>query len=129
MILKNFPLNLGFLDTPNNPHGIPNTLDFEIELVDNLLTQKKVSSVQELLNTAYSSGTFLGTPLSHSDLGSQYALDFMAFLKSCSFNSDSRVLEIGSGTGFLAQLIAQAGCSVLAVEPGNKETQYPNSKV
>ena len=129
MILKNFPLNLGYLDTPNNPHGIPNTLDFEIELVDNLLTQKKVVSVKELLNTAYSTGTFLGTPLSHGDLGRPYALDFLAFLKSCSINSDSRILEIGSGTGFLAQLIAQEGCSVIAVEPGNKETLYPNNKV
>ena len=129
MILENFPLNLGYLDTPNNPHGIPNALDFEVELVDNLLTQKKVASVQELLNTAYSSGTFLGTPLSHGDLGRQYALDFLAFLKSCSINSDSRILEIGSGTGYLAHLIAQDACSVIAVEPGNKETQYPHNKV
>ena len=129
MILKNFPLNLGFLDTPNNPSGIPDRLDFEIEIVDNLLVQKKSSAVQELLNIAYSSGTFLGTPLSHGDLGRQYALDFLAFLKSCSIKSDSRVLEIGSGTGFLAHLIAQEGCSVIAVEPGNAKSQYPNSKV
>jgi len=48
--------------------------------------------------------------------------------RQCGLSAESVVADIGSGTGFLAKLFLDAGCSVIGVEP-NKEMREAGERV
>jgi len=102
-----------------NPAGLPNTLPFQCDYEANrdLLGQVASNEVQATLESVYDLGSAFGTPLSGSDLGNEYAADFIAFIeRHCS--APGNCLEIGAGTGYLAGQLAARGWATIGLEPG-----------
>lgn len=112
------------MQTKVNPEPLPNTLEFQLKVDSQtgLLVQTVSEALSKSLKETYKLGFRFGTPLDADLFGSNYAADFLRFIKS---NLESgKVLEIGAGTGYLANLLHQEGFEVLAIEPGHGFENY-----
>lgn len=130
--MKNINLNWKFeslpfvyreLESQNNDIGISNALPFELTVdpLNGVLTQIYNDEVSQILDKAYSQGSVIAGVIDEENQNSSYSDDFIKFFKDSITikNSQSiKVLEIGSGTGFLLSKIKQLGYDVLGVEPG-----------
>lgn len=111
------------LDTPDNGIDIPNALPYELTVdpLNGVLTQTPNKLVGEMLDKAYAHGSIIPGVIDEDNESLPYSDDFIDFFKE-SVNIDHshvlKVLEIGSGTGFLLSQIKNLGFDVLGVEPG-----------
>jgi hypothetical protein len=110
------------MEKPHNPHGLPVELDFELAYDTKLgvVTQTVNKKTSELLKNAYEFGNELGNPLSENELGKPYADDFLGVILNHFpvISSEMRALEIGAGTGYLLNRIAELGFNAMGIEPG-----------
>lgn len=111
------------LSSPTNENEIPDELPFGL-CVNNetgLLMQAFNSIVPPVLALAYSKGSMISGMMDEEGIGKKYAEDFLDFiikdLKRKVFDR-LKVLEIGSGTGYLLYRMKQLGAECLGIEPG-----------
>ncbi|PCJ17076.1 MAG: hypothetical protein COB02_14570 [Candidatus Cloacimonadota bacterium] len=122
--LKNLPFIYKELDTPENENFIPNYLPLEL-IVDEktgVLTQKKNELVEKTLEKAYKCGSVVAGVMDEESENTTYTSDFIDFLIESLGGKKIeglKILEIGSGTGFLLSEVQKLGAEVLGVEPGN----------
>jgi SAM-dependent methyltransferase len=112
-------------NTPSNPGNIPNSLEFEIENDENLgLIKQKYSKItDEYLNKAYKLGSVIGGNTLEDEIGDNYTngvLEYMESILKINEYSGKKVLEIGSGIGYLLSKIKERKGTVLGVEPGEQ---------
>lgn len=121
------PFIIGTSDTPDNPHGLPNTLPFSY-LVDphtNVLRQNYAADIEQHLTTAYEQESMLGTPMDMEGEGSRYLFDFFDFITKTIPNlKEKNTLEIGCGRGCLLNLLQKEGANVTGIEPGKRLKNY-----
>lgn len=109
------------LDGPRNGGGLPDALPFTITLdaATGLLRQEIRTETRQALSRAYELGSEVTGMMEKEGLGRQYADDFLAFLSAKTKpGAAMRVLEIGCGTGYLLSRLAEQGCAVIGIEPG-----------
>ena len=121
---KSLPFIYTVHDKPFNHEGIPNALPLELK-IDNktgVLTQVKNPLVEECLRRAYDIGSVVAGVIDEDSGNLMYANDFIDFFKKSLKGRSlqgAKVLEIGSGTGYLLSRIEMFGADVLGVEPGS----------
>ena len=111
------------LSNPENGSDIPNTLPFQlfVDESNGVLTQKSSNLIEESLEKAYENGSVIAGVMDDDSEGSAYADDFIAFFLESTCEKDIsnlKVLEIGSGTGYLLSCIQKLGANVIGIEPG-----------
>ena len=116
---------LPFLWAPQpspNDGPLPEILPFRLRLdeLTGRLVQQSTPEVESALETAYGLGSMIAGRLDEVGIGRRYADDFLGYLDG---NLDSlggqRVLEIGSGTGYLLSRLAEKGADTVGIEPGD----------
>ena len=124
MIIRNLPFHIGASDTPSNPEGVPNELDFELAIDKDLglLYQELGEDVEQALEKSYCFGKLIGTPLSESDEGKPYADDFLKLILN-QFPG-KKILEIGCGKGYLLKRLQDKSFSCLGIEPGKGYSNF-----
>ena len=111
------------LDRPHNPPGVPDTLPFHLGLdpTTGRLIQRSTPELERILTRAYSDGSLITGLMDEEGIGREYAEDFLSVivdgLKTRELD-DLRVVEIGSGTGYLLHRVQLLGAHVRGVEPG-----------
>lgn len=120
------------LESPNNDVDIPNALPFELTVdpLNGVLSQVYDKYVSQILDKAYSQGSVIAGVIDEENENSAYSDDFIEFFKDSTKIENPqtvKVLEIGSGTGFLLSQIKQLGFDVLGIEPG-KHCLYAKEK-
>ncbi len=76
--------------------------------------------VDATMEEAYAKGSMIAGRMDEEGLGRRYADDFLDFMTRTGVAiSDSRVLEIGSGTGYLLSRLNEMGADTVGVEPGD----------
>lgn len=111
------------LDSPNNPEGVPDTLEFNLDcnIKTGTLIQKYDKKTDDFLNKAYSYGSQITGYMDSYELGAKYAQDFLSFVTKNEKNiNECRILEIGCGTGYLIWLLKKIGAEVVGIEPGRQ---------
>jgi len=86
-------------------------------MVTGLVGQKVNDETWNLLSKAYADGSLLGTAIDDTPAGHKYAEEFLGFAETQMFDSDSDILEIGCGTGYLASLMTRMNKKVVCIEP------------
>ena len=123
MKFERLPFHIGPSTTSTNG-DLPDILPFEAGLdPSGIIIQLPNAEVERQLNRAYYAGSMIGTPMSDGGVGRLYADDFLSFvIRSLPFHEPAglRVLEIGCGNGFLLYQLAQLGCQVIGIEPGEQ---------
>jgi SAM-dependent methyltransferase len=119
---KSLPFYWKPLDTPYN-NKLPISLPFKVEIDKNtgVLFQKDTTEIELSLKNAYESGTEIIGLMDASDIGRQYANDFMKYIDhSIGLNNikGKNILEIGSGNGYLLHCFQEMGSNVKGYEPG-----------
>ena len=115
------PFILGAMPAPTNGDGLPDTLPFELSVdpATGRVIQVHDPVVEEALSAAYRTGDAMPSNFDEAGIGRAYADDFLRFVAlSAPSIAGCRVLEIGSGNGYLLSRVAQLGATVLGVEPG-----------
>jgi SAM-dependent methyltransferase len=115
------PFVLGALDRPHNLAGLPDSLPFVlgVDPRTGLVSQGENAAVGEALEIAYRTAGAMPSNFDASGIGRVYADDFLAFIDQAARDvSGLRVLEIGSGTGYLLAQLRDRGATVLGIEPG-----------
>ncbi len=117
--VPNLPFCLGPSHTPDNPSGIPATLDLKLKLNEKYMVIEQVVTAEsrELLGEGYSHGIPMGTPSNDTLLGMPYVDDFIGFIEGSS-HQKGNLLEIGAGTGYLSHQMKNRGWKVVSLEPG-----------
>jgi 2-polyprenyl-3-methyl-5-hydroxy-6-metoxy-1,4-benzoquinol methylase len=111
------------LKTPSNGSGLPDFLSFKLSVDPSTGTiiQAYDASVERANKAAYDIGSEITGVMTDQGIGREYADDFLGFLQR-SLGRDGfkglRVLDVGSGTGYLIHRIKQLGGDVLGVDPG-----------
>jgi len=118
------PFHIGVMDTPSNG-ALPDSLPFAVGIhpETGLLVQMPNRYVAECLETAYHRGSIIGTPMAEDGFGRRYTEDFLDFIMHCLGKSNlnnSRLLEIGCGTGYLLHRFQRLGADVIGIEPGSE---------
>jgi 2-polyprenyl-3-methyl-5-hydroxy-6-metoxy-1,4-benzoquinol methylase len=113
------PFCVGAQPTANNPQGLPNTFPLRLSVDLETATIKQVHNddLEVLLNNSYQLGVEMGTPTADSELGLDYARDFLAYIKKATPHY-GRALEIGAGVGYISYELSQQGWEVDSIEPG-----------
>ena len=126
MKLERLPFHIGATEQAANPKSLPNELHFNIVFNKDLgiLSQVCDQCHLDALEEAYKLGMLIGTPLQDSGPGKKYFDDFVRAVTSKPLKSGARVLEIGAGIGSVAQLLANQGCEVTAIEPGEGYQEF-----
>src|SRR6202142_1151262 len=135
----NLPWSVGELpfffrhtETPSNAqYGLPDRLPFflDADRETGLIKQPFNKDVETTLDLAYRQGSILSGAMDTSGIGQRYALDFLAYIEAAvPTMAGKRMLEIGSGTGYLLSLLRDRGADVIGIEPGpqgdNTETRF-----
>lgn len=120
--LKKIPFHIGLKDTPTNA-PFPDELEFKAAINPsfNLLIQYPNAAVSDLLDKVYQSHGPIGTPMNTDGLGAKYAEDFLSFVLKTLERTDLKglkVLEIGSGNGYLLSRLLDLGADAIGFEPG-----------
>ena len=111
------------LATPHNPPGVPDTLPFHLGLdpATGRLIQRSTPELERILSRAYADGSLITGLMDEEGIGREYAEDFLSVivdgLKTRELDN-LRVVEIGSGTGYLLHRVQLLGADVRGVEPG-----------
>jgi 2-polyprenyl-3-methyl-5-hydroxy-6-metoxy-1,4-benzoquinol methylase len=118
--LGEIPFCIGPMNTPNNPDGIPNTMDFKLKINHNYgtLEQDVGNDLKNLLSTGYRHGVPMGTPSDSSELGDPYVQDFLSYISQKTLKK-GKILEIGAGKGFLSKQLKLSGWETTSIEPGS----------
>ena len=121
--IESLPFLFRPLASPHNPDGIPDFLPFRLGVDERSgrLLQLPTARLEEILARAYSDGTMITGMMDEHGIGRQYAEDFLAIVSRAVGRErldGLRVLEIGSGTGYLLHRIQLLGADVRGVEPG-----------
>jgi SAM-dependent methyltransferase len=111
------------LPRPTNGERIPDQLPFTLTVDDahGTLSQVLLPETRAALAMAYAQGSQISGMMDESGIGRQYADDYLNFLKSSLTGGDwqgRKILEIGSGTGYLLHRLQQLGATTLGIEPG-----------
>lgn len=117
--ISSLPFHVGYMDKPRNPDKLPSTMDFCFDQdADSGLFHQVVSDrVASALNSVYSLGNEIGTPLAAEGAGLPYLEDFRDFVVAGT-HGDARLLEIGVGRGHLTHLLGRSGRDITGIEPG-----------
>lgn len=117
---KSLPFVYRELESLNNDLGIPNVLPFEltVDSSNGVLTQVSDKVVADTLDKAYSLGSVIAGVIDDENDNLSYSDDFIDFFKDSLSARKLRVLEIGSGTGFLLSQIKKLDFDVIGIEPG-----------
>ena len=118
--LGELPFCIGPMNTPENPDGIPNTMNFKLKInhAYGILEQDVGKRVQNLLSTGYRHGVPMGTPSDSSELGDPYVKDFLSYISSKTLRK-GKILEIGAGNGYLSKQLKLLGWETTSLEPGS----------
>jgi SAM-dependent methyltransferase len=119
--VDSLPFVLGALDQPHNVAGLPDSLPFVlgVDPRSGLVSQDQNATVGSALEIAYRTADAMPSNFDASGIGRVYAEDFLAFIDDEARDlSGLRVLEIGSGTGYLLAQLLNRGADVLGIEPG-----------
>ena len=111
------------LTSPHNPPGIPDQLPFHlgIDPVTGRLVQRSTPELEAILARAYADGSLITGMMDETGIGRQYADDFLAVITQglgTASLEGVRMVEIGSGTGYLLHRLQELGATVQGVEPG-----------
>ncbi len=122
--IEKLPFHIGFLDRPNNPEGIVDALDFHYSIDGNsgVVKQEVDDRTLAALQSVYSLGLEIGTPLADDEFGAPYLSDFSEFILNRTAPR-SRILEIGVGRGHLSRRLLNNERHVIGIEPGNGYSQ------
>jgi SAM-dependent methyltransferase len=117
------PFQWGLLDTASNLQGLPDRLPFslEVDLKTGRLAQSPNERTDSALEKAYGMGSVMAGVMHDDGISRKYGEAFIAFILQVCGRSKldgMRVLDIGSGTGFLLRKLQALGAEVLGVEPG-----------
>ncbi len=105
----------------NNDFGLPDLLTFslEVDAETGVVRQTFDEQVKSILEKAYEHGSILSGAMDGSGIGQVYAQDFLQYITSkIPVIEGKRVLEIGSGNGYLLSLLRDLGADVVGIEPG-----------
>lgn len=119
--IESLPFLLGALERPHNMAGLPDSLPFVlgVDPRTGLVRQGENAAVGGALEIAYRTADVMPSNFDASGVGRFYADDFLAFIDGEAPKvSGLRLLEIGSGTGYLLAQLRDRGATVLGVEPG-----------
>jgi SAM-dependent methyltransferase len=121
--IRSLPFLYRPLCTPHNPAGVPDALPFHlgVDTATGRLMQLPVPHLDEILSTAYSDGSMITGMMDEEGIGRQYAEDFLSIVTQGSGRErldGLRIIEIGSGTGYLLHRLHNLGAEVRGVEPG-----------
>lgn len=99
------------------PESLPFTLG--LDEVTGRLVQVPSPEVDAALDAAYRLGSMIAGRLDECGIGRTYADDFLGYIDRAIGAVDGfRILEIGSGTGYLLHRLAAKGADTVGVEPG-----------
>ncbi|MEO8527448.1 MAG: class I SAM-dependent methyltransferase [Pseudolysinimonas sp.] len=119
--IDSLPFVLGALDRPHNMVGLPDALPFVlgVDTRTGLVSQVENPVVARALGLAYRTADAMPSNFDASGIGRVYADDFLAFIdREVGEFAGRRLLEIGSGTGYLLAQLRDRGAAVLGIEPG-----------
>ncbi|MEO5533990.1 MAG: class I SAM-dependent methyltransferase [Pseudolysinimonas sp.] len=119
--VDSLPFVMGALDRPHNISGLPDALPFVlgVDTRTGLVSQGQNLAVADALGIAYRTADAMPSNFDASGIGRIYADDFLAFIdREIGEFKGRRVLEIGSGTGYLLGQLRDRGGVVLGIEPG-----------
>lgn len=120
--LPSLPFIFKPLSTPHNPEGIPDALPFHLALDASTgrLVQRPTPELEKIVSRAYADGSMITGLMDETGVGRPYAEDFLSVVgeRLGGDMNDLRVLEIGSGTGYLLHRLERLGATVQGVEPG-----------
>ena len=119
-------------EVPSNAqYGLPDRLPFllDADRETGLIRQPFNKGIETTLDLAYRQGSILSGAMDSTGIGQRYALDFLAYIEAATpAMGGRRILEIGSGTGYLLSLLRDRGADVMGIEPGpqgdNTETRF-----
>jgi SAM-dependent methyltransferase len=114
-----FPFHIGAQDAPYND-GLPNSLPFTVAVWEpwGLVCQGPSEQIEATLESLYSKGSMIGSPLSPQGPGRRYADEFVDFVGTADSLKGKSLLEVGCGSGYLASRFSEVGARVIGVEPG-----------
>lgn len=117
--LGELPFCIGPMNTPKNPDGIPNTMNFKLRVNHRygILEQIVDSELENLLSTGYRHGVPMGTPSDSSSLGDPYVQDFLSYISQKTLKK-GKILEIGAGNGYFSKQLKLMGWETTSLEPG-----------
>ncbi len=120
--IHNLPFYWGPLKEPNNSHGLPNNLPFELGVCEETgrILQVPCKKVLSSLEKAYSIGSMITGMMEEEGIGKDYAEDFLTYITETTGDSlrGKRILEIGCGTGYLLKRLKNKGAKCIGIEPG-----------
>jgi 2-polyprenyl-3-methyl-5-hydroxy-6-metoxy-1,4-benzoquinol methylase len=116
------------LSEPSNGGDLADRLPFSlgIDRSCGTLIQLPQQRVREALRIAYRRGSVIGGVMEDGGIHQKYGESFLAFLQEVYGRGDLaglRVLEIGSGTGYLLRRLRDWGAKVQGIEPGEHGQQ------
>lgn len=116
---EDMPLCIGPQPTTSNPRNLPDTFPLTLmtDSVAGKIEQIKTLGLSELLDYAYQLGIEMGTPTADTELGANYAQDFLGFIKA-ETSEVGRALEIGAGVGYISDQLIKMGWETDSLEPG-----------
>lgn len=121
--IHNLPFYWGPLKEPNNSHGLPNNLPFELGVCEKTGRVLQVPSKKVLssLEKVYSIGSMITGMMDEVGTGRAYADDFLSFIVNTiglHHLKNKKILEIGCGTGYLLKQLKDKGAKCIGIEPG-----------
>jgi SAM-dependent methyltransferase len=126
------PVNIGdlpvFLKFSTNKFqqiaGAPEKLPINLkeDLINGLISMTSTKELDQLLELAYVQGSEPSGYMAESGIGVEYANNFINYIEKTlgrSLNS-LKILEIGCGSGYLLNLLAERGAICVGIEPNSR---------
>ena len=92
------------------------------DLISGLISMTSTRELDQLLERAYAQGSEPSGYMAESGIGVEYANNFVSHIEKTlgrSLNS-LKILEIGCGTGYLLNLLAEKGAICVGIEPNSR---------